>query len=165
MSRGFVKEDDQEEIPIVPPRADLPAGTENFVTPEGYSKLLEERELLLQKQEQLDKSQENEYRIAFNHLNARLLSLNERIASAKIIDPTKLPEGEVHFGSVVTFENTTVNTVQTFQITGVDEADISKKKIGFTTPLAQCLMRKKTGDKALLRLGNREMVLKILKIE
>ena len=32
MSRGFVKEDDQEEIPIVPPRANLPEGVPNYVT-------------------------------------------------------------------------------------------------------------------------------------
>jgi transcription elongation factor GreB len=32
MSRGFVKEDDQEETPIVPPRADLPEGVVNYVT-------------------------------------------------------------------------------------------------------------------------------------
>ena len=40
MSRGFVKEDDQEEIPIVPPRADLPDGVTNYVTQvglDGYS--------------------------------------------------------------------------------------------------------------------------------
>ena len=26
MSRGFVREEDQEEIPMVPPRVDLPSG-------------------------------------------------------------------------------------------------------------------------------------------
>ena len=31
MSRGFVKEDDQEEIPIVPQRAYLPEGLTNLV--------------------------------------------------------------------------------------------------------------------------------------
>jgi transcription elongation factor GreB len=37
MSRGFVKESDQEELPIVPPRADLPAGLVNYVTEFGYN--------------------------------------------------------------------------------------------------------------------------------
>ena len=58
MSRGFVKEDDQEEIPLVPPRADLPIGTENFVTQNGLDSLLEEKEKLLREQENLDASQE-----------------------------------------------------------------------------------------------------------
>ena len=47
MSRGFVKEDDQEDIPLVPPRADLPSGTDNFVTQIGLNLLLEEKEEVL----------------------------------------------------------------------------------------------------------------------
>jgi len=31
MSRGFVKEDDQEEVPMVPQRAYLPPGVDNWV--------------------------------------------------------------------------------------------------------------------------------------
>ena len=36
MSRGFVKESDQEEFPMIPPRADLPLGMVNYVTEFGY---------------------------------------------------------------------------------------------------------------------------------
>ena len=46
MSRGFVKEGDQEEVPMVLPRAFLPSGTPNYVTPEGLKKLLDEMESL-----------------------------------------------------------------------------------------------------------------------
>ena len=164
MSRGFVKEDDQEEVPLVPPRADLPAGTENFVTENGMKALLAEKENLLAEQENLDASQEKEYRIAFNHINAKLQLLNERIASAKIIDSTKLPQDEVHFGAVVTFKNSE-NKSQTFQIVGVDEANVSKGKISFTTPLAKALMLKKVGEKASLKLADRENILEILEIK
>lgn len=164
MSRGFVKEDDQEEIPLVPPRADLPAGTENFVTENGMKALLAEKENLLAEQEKLDASQEKEYRIAFNHINAKLQLLNERIASAKIIDSSKLPQDEVHFGATVTFKNSEKKT-QTFQIVGVDEANVSKGKISFTTPLAKALMLKKAGEKATLKLADRENIFEILKIK
>ncbi len=44
MSRGFVKEGDQEEIPMVPPRAHLPEGAMNYVTPTGMNELLAEKE-------------------------------------------------------------------------------------------------------------------------
>ena len=44
MSRGFVKEDDQEEVPIVPQRAFLPEGVQNFVTPAGMDLLLAEKQ-------------------------------------------------------------------------------------------------------------------------
>lgn len=165
MSRGFVKEDDQEEIPLVPPRADLPIGTENFVTQNGLDSLLEEKEKLLREQENLDASQEKEYRISFNHINAKLQLLNERINSAKIIDPTKLPQDEIHIGAKVTFKNTTNNSTQTFQVVGVDEANISQKKISFITPLAKALMHKKVGENAVLNLGEKKNTFEILKIE
>ena len=44
MSRGFIKEGDQEEIPMVPPRAYLPKGMPNYVTHEGLEALKKERE-------------------------------------------------------------------------------------------------------------------------
>ena len=147
MSRGFVKEDDQEEVPLVPPRADLPAGTENFVTQNGMDALLEEKEDLLRQQESLDLSHEKEYRISFNHINAKLQLLNERITSAKIIDQKKLPEDEIHFGVTVTFKNIETSINQTFQLVGVDEANISKGKLAFTTPLEKLYSTKKWAKK------------------
>lgn len=165
MSRGFVKEDDQEEVPLVPPRADLPAGTENFVTQNGYDDLLSEREDILKEQEKLDSSQEKEYRISFNHMNAKLQLLNERIASAKIINLNNLPQDEVHFGAKVTFKNTANNQTQTFQLVGVDEANISKGKISYITPIAKALMNKKVDEQAELNLGERKNSFEILKID
>ncbi len=165
MSRGFVKEDDQEEVPLVPPRADLPAGTENFVTQNGMDSLIQEKENLLREQENLDASQEKEYRISFNHINAKLQLLNERIVSAKVIDPTKLPQDEIHIGATVTFKNTANNSIQTFQLVGVDEANITQKKISFITPLAKVLLHKKVGDQAILNLGEKKNIFEILKIQ
>ena len=165
MSRGFVKEDDQEEVPLVPPRADLPLGSENFVTAVGMELLLDEKKNLLKEQEDLDSSQEKEYRISFNHLNAKLNLLKERISSAKIIDPAKLPQHEIHFGAIVTFQNKNNSQIQTFQLVGVDEANISKAKISFVTPLSKALMHKKVGEEAILNLGKEKNIFQILKIE
>ena len=46
MSRGFIKEGDQEEIPRVPMRAYLPQGVPNYVTKEGLEALKEELKAL-----------------------------------------------------------------------------------------------------------------------
>lgn len=164
MSRGFVKEDDQEEIPLVPPRADLPIWAENWVTPAGMEALQQERADLISEQEKLDPSHEREYRIAFNHLNARLQLLNGRMASAKIIDTARLSQDEVHFGATVTFKNLNNNLRQTFQLVGVDEANISKGKLAFTTPLAKALMNSKVGEKVTLQLGDKTNIFEILSI-
>ncbi len=164
MSRGFVKEDDQEDIPMVPPRAELPKGVTNYVTPSGWDALIAEKQRLNDEKKQLTISNENERRIALNHINAKLHLLNQRIAEAKIVDLKEQPQNEIRFGATVTFRIEATNTIQTFQITGVDEADISKGKISFLSPLAKALINKKKGDKAVLKLGREERVFSILEI-
>jgi len=84
MSRGFVKEDDQEEVPIVPQRAYLPKGMTNFVTPFGMIQLLAEKQMLENEKNNLNNASENEKRIELNYINAKLQLLNNRIAEAKI---------------------------------------------------------------------------------
>lgn len=49
-------------------------------------------------------------------------------------------------------------------IVGVDEADFSKGKISFTSPLARVLINKKIGDKAVLKRGQEALVFEILDI-
>jgi len=79
MSRGFVKEEDQEEIPIVPPRADLPANVTNYVTQVGMDELLDEKQKLIDDREHLDITNEKERRIASNYISAKFKNLLERI--------------------------------------------------------------------------------------
>ena len=162
MSRGFVKEDDQEEAPIIPPRAALPKGVENYITPFGYQLLLKEKEELENDQKNLPKNNETEHRRASAVIDAKLKLLNERIISAKIITLEKQPQKEVRFGAVVTFKKE--NKTLKFQIVGVDEADIKKQKIAFTAPIAKALTGKKVGDSAKFTLGKQTQFLEILKI-
>ena len=164
MSRGFVKEDDQEEIPLVPPRADLPEGVTNYVTQVGMNELLTERRALQDEKNNLDSSNENEKRIALNHIYAKLQLLNQRIAVAKIVDLDKQPQNEIRFGAAITLRNETTQKKQTFQIVGVDEADISRGKISFTSPLAKVLINKKIGDKAVLKREKEDLVFEIMDI-
>ena len=103
MSRGFVKEGDQEEIPLIPPRADLPNGTVNFVTEFGYAQLLAERDQMIHERDNTSISDENENRIAVNLINAKLQLLLDRISSAKIVNLAKQPKNIVKFGAEVYF--------------------------------------------------------------
>ena len=153
MSRGFVKESDQEELPIVPPRADLPPGVVNYETETGYDELIKERTALNEERENIETTDENERRIAVNFLTAKLQLLNDRIATAKIIKLTEQPQNEVRFGAVVTLKIDGENTLQKYQITGVDEANITKRKIAFISPIARILIDKKIGESAVLQLG------------
>jgi transcription elongation factor GreB len=164
MSRGFVKEDDQEEVPMVPPRAHLPEGVPNYVTPAGMEALLEERQALLDEIKNLDISSEKERRIAVNHINAKLQLLNNRISEAKVINLNDQPQDEIRFGAAVTIKTAGTDEIQVFQIVGVDETDISKGKISFLSPLARVLINKKTGDKVVLKRPKGDHVLEIIKI-
>ncbi|MGW8316930.1 MAG: GreA/GreB family elongation factor [Bacteroidales bacterium] len=164
MSRGFVKEDDQEEIPIVPPRADLPEGVPNYVTQAGMDELLAEKQALLDERNNLDISNENEKRIALNFINAKLHLLENRIVSAQIVKQNEQSQDEIRFGAVIRLKIEANNSIQTFQIVGVDEADISKGKIAFTSPLAKALINKKTGEKAILKRDQKDLIFEIMDI-
>lgn len=164
MSRGFIKEGDQEEVPMVPKRAYLPGGVTNFVTRNGMEQLLAEKEALIREREELSVSNENERRIAVNYINARLLLLNNRIAEARIIDPKDQPQDEITFGATATLKNIASGKIQDFQIVGVDEADIAKGKVSFISPLARALINKKTGDRVTLKREKDEFVFEVLKI-
>src|SRR5690554_1670400 len=164
MSRGFVKEGDQEEIPMVPPRAFLPEGAANYVTREGMNELLSEKEQILNEKEHLNKSNENEKRIALNHLNAKLQLLNNRIDTVIVIHTDEQPQDEIRFGAKVTLTIGETGIIKTFQIVGVDEADVSKGKISFLSPLANELIDKKTGDKVVLKRPGKEIVYQIMNI-
>jgi transcription elongation factor GreB len=164
MSRGFVKEGDQEEIPILTPRAYLPDGVTNYVTQVGMNELLDEKQMLVGDIENLNITNENERRIASNHLNAKLKLLNERILTAKIIDLDKQSPDEVWFGATVTLKIDNDTKLQKYQIVGVDEADVSKGKISFISPIAKILIGKEVGEKAILKLANGERIFEIMEI-
>ena len=138
MSRGFVKEGDQEEVPMVLPRAFLPKNVPNYVTEEGL-KLLQE-EMLALKQERASAGSNYLHK---NYIDAKINLLSERLNSAVILD-VKNRKGNadvVSFGSYVKFNDKVV------RIVGVDEADASKGLISFVSPIAKALIGKKKGDR------------------
>lgn len=164
MSRGFVKEDDQEEIPIVPPRADLPKGATNYVTQVGMNSLLAEKQALNNEKSHLDSANEKEKRIALNYINAKLQLLNDRITESKIVQLRDQPQNEIRFGALITLKVGALEKLQTYQIVGVDEANISKGKISFISPIAKVLINKRVRDKAVLKLAKEDRVFEIMDI-
>lgn len=163
MSRGFVREEDQEEIPLVPQRAVLPYGVPNLVTQAGMDQLLAEKQLMIAERESLD-GPDNDKRIALNYINAKLQLLNNRIAEAKIVNLKEQPQNEIRFGASVTLKTESSGEIQTFQVVGVDEADISKGKISFLSPVAKALINKRKGDKIILKRTRDDVVFEIISI-
>ena len=136
MSRGFIKEGDQEEIPMVPPRAYLPKGMPNYVTSEGLEALKKEREDL-----ENERVAANGNYIMSNFIDAKMKLLIDRINTAVEVDMTKANKETVSFGAYVKYNGRTV------RIVGVDEADFGKGLLSFISPVAKALVGKKVGDK------------------
>ena len=135
MSRGFIKEGDQEEIPMVPPRAHLPKGMPNYVTREGLEALNKERKDL--ENERVAAS--GNY-IMSNFIDAKMKLLIDRINTAVEVDMTKANKETVSFGAYVKYNGRTV------RIVGVDEADFSKGLLSFISPVAKALVGRKVGE-------------------
>ena len=162
MSRGFVREEDQEEAPLIPPRAALPLGVTNYVTQYGKEKLLEEKSELEQKRAAIDLKDDQAKRREQAVIDGKLALLNERINSARVINLSNQPQGEVRFGSHVEFKLN--GKLQNFQIVGVDEANVKEKKISFTAPIAKALMGVKQGSETTFQLGEETKTIQVLDI-
>ena len=147
MSRGFIKEGDQEEIPRVPPRAYLPDGVPNYVTKEGLEALKAELDDL-----EAERVKAGDNYIMVNFLDATIKQLVDRINSAVEVDLTKAAKDTVSFGAWVRYNGRVV------RIVGVDEADVNKGLISFISPIAKVLIGKKAGDVIELK-GTEKIVL------
>jgi transcription elongation factor GreB len=112
----------------------------------------------------LNNANENEKRIELNYINAKLQLLNNRIAEAKIINLNEQPQNEIRFGATINLKIEASKNIQTFQIVGVDEADISKGKVSFISPIARVLINKKPGDKIILKQAGKDIVFEIIDI-
>ena len=145
MSRGFVKEGDQEEVPMVLPRAFLPKGVPNYVTPEGLKQLRDEMELLKKEWTEAGSNY-----VVKNYVDAKIRLLSERINTAILIDPTKADSDVVSFGMYVRYNDKIV------RIVGVDEANVSKGLISFISPIAKAMIGKKKGDKFEIKVQKNE---------
>ncbi|MGZ5202390.1 MAG: transcription elongation factor GreA [Telluria sp.] len=80
-------------------------------------------------------------------VEGRIAELEAKLGSAQIIDPSTLDaEGRVVFASTVELEDLENGQNVTYQIVGVDEADLKLNKISVTSPIARALIGKYAGD-------------------
>jgi transcription elongation factor GreA len=153
----------------------------NPITREGYAALRDELERLKKHERPKiiaaieearghgDLSENAEYiyakeRQAF--IEARMQDLENKLGSAEIIDPGKLPEDRIVFGSTFILLNVDTEEETRYQIVGVDESDISRGKISVESPMAKALIGKRVSDEVVVDTpgGKREFeVVQILK--
>lgn len=148
MSRAFTREEPWEE-PIVPPRAPLPDGVPNYVTPRGLSLLREEQSRLEAERAGID-SEDDDARKRRVVLARQLAELAGRIATAEVIDPARQPKDSARFGARVTVRDARGGQ-RVLQIVGVDESDPDLGRIAFTAPIAKAILGSAVGDTVRFR--------------
>ena len=78
---------------------------------------------------------------------ARIRDIESKLSTSQVIDIKNIePSDKVIFGTTVTVSNTEQQKSITYKIVGEDEADASKGKISFASPLAKQLIGKFEGD-------------------
>lgn len=80
-------------------------------------------------------------------VEGRIQELEFKLGSAQVIDPKTInADGRAVFGATVILEDVNNGDVVTYQIVGDDEADIKKRKISISSPIARALIGKYAGD-------------------
>jgi transcription elongation factor GreA len=149
----------------------------NPITPEGAVKLREElinlksvqRPAVIQAiavaREHGDLSENAEYHAARDKqsfIEGRIKDIENKLALAEVIDPTKLGGNRVAFGATVKLSNTDTGEEVTYRILGADEADLAKGSISVTSPLARSLLGKEVGDEVKVRMPGGERTYEVL---
>jgi transcription elongation factor GreB len=151
MSKAFSKEDGPDDPVLVPSRPPLPAGVANYVTARGLEALHAEHARRAAERAALETpGSESKPSHALSVARARLRELDERIASAVVVDPRAHPPDEVRFGATVTVRGESGGDRQ-YEIVGVDEADAAHGRVAFVAPLARALLGKRVGEVVVVR--------------
>jgi len=150
-----------------------------YFTENGYTKLrheIEQTERMLKNdiaqeiaaaREHGDLRENAEYEAAKmkqSNYAAKLASLHDRFANARVIKKEELPADIVTLGKKVTIQEVGQNEAITYSILGEGETDIDKGIISYQSPLAKALIKHKAGDEVLVNLPRGPKTYKILKI-
>ena len=99
-------------------------------------------------------------------IEGRVLSINDTIARANVIDVTKLDNnGKVIFGSTITVEDLETKKKIKYKLVGKDEADINLNLIYFQSPIGRSLIGKECNEIVSVQTPSGERNLEILKID
>jgi transcription elongation factor GreB len=146
--------------------AALPAGTKNYITPEGHARLKAEALRLLNEERPAlvqtvrwaaangDRSENADYiygKRRLREIDRRIRFLTKRLEHAEVVDPAAREHTDrVFFGASVTVLDER-DAQSTFCIVGIDEADAARGRISWISPLAGALLKRSVGESVSLR--------------
>lgn len=161
MSKAFTREtegDEDDEEGGLPP---LPAGSKNYITPQGFERLKSELLSLIDDERPKvvdivhwaasngDRSENGDYiygKKRLREIDRRIRFLTKRMESASVTDPSvHFGSDQVFFGATVTYEDAQ-GQERTVTILGIDEADSLKGQVSWVSPIARALLKSRVGD-------------------
>ena len=98
-------------------------------------------------------------------IEGRIAELENVLPRVDVIDPAKLGNEKVVFGTFITIYDEETDKEKRYQIVGVEEADIEKGRLSVSAPLARALIGKRVGDEAEVRTPGGIHHYEILKID
>lgn len=167
MNKAFTREPegdaDGDDGEFEPPA--LPAGSKNYLTPDGYARLRAELLALLDDDRPKmvevvswaakngDRSENGDYlygKKRLREIDRRIRFLTKRLDLAEVADPSRhFGNDQVFFGATVTYRNQR-SEERTVTIKGVDEVDNLRAEISWVSPIARALLKSRSGDEVRL---------------
>lgn len=161
MNMAFVRESDGDDDEELSPSLKLPPGSKNYITPAGHAKLKDELEHLVKRERPNvveivawaasngDRSENGDYiygKRRLREIDRRIRFLSKRLDIAEVVDPLRQGDNDqIFFGARVTIADAD-GQQNTYTIVGVDEADVTRGRISWISPLARSLIKNREGD-------------------
>ncbi len=79
-------------------------------------------------------------------IESRISEIQAKLASAEVINPAEVRSDKVVFGATVTIVDLDTDKESTYQLVGIDEADIKQGLLSVFSPLGRALIGKRGGD-------------------
>ena len=97
-------------------------------------------------------------------MELRISKLEEVIASARLLDDSKLDTSKVMVLTKVRIKNRKTGQELTYTLVAENEADLKAGKISVTSPIGKGLLGKKIGDTAQIEVPSGKMEFEVLEI-
>ena len=98
-------------------------------------------------------------------VEAKIKDIEFKLGNSEIIDNKSTDKkNQIIFGCTVELLNINDNSKIKSQIVGDEEADLTKNKISFNSPIGQGLINKKVGDEITITIPKGELNLKVIDI-
>ncbi len=164
MSKAFTREADaasEEDDEEGASGNTLPSGVKNYMTPAGHARLKAEFDQLWKVERPRlvetvawaasngDRSENGDYiygKKRLREIDRRLRYLGKRLENAEVVDPAVREETDrVFFGATVSVMDD-LGVEAKYAIVGIDEAEPSKNRISWVSPMARTLLKAREGD-------------------